>query len=220
MSICRSTHVIACAAALVIAAGCSNSHERETATAEPAATQGDETVGATGRMGEGSRGTSSAKVAEEKPSGGEPLTDAEIMGVADVVSMAEIDQALVAQRKANAPQIRDYAERVIADHRKAKAATAAFAQREGVAPVASSLGSEVSGQAAGVLESLRNKMSGERFDRMYIETQLRQHRSVIGLLDGKLIPNAQDERLETQLLRLRAMVDRHLTQARNIELTL
>ena len=223
MSFGRSTHVVVCAGALAIAAGCSNSYELEETSAppEPAATQGAETASVTSRADEGPRGTAAAKVFEDKSAQGEDLSHAEIVGIVDVVNSGEIEQALIAQRRANAPQIREYAERVIADHRKAKQATAELAEREGVVPVGSAVATDVSEQAAGVLESLQNRMSSERFDRMYIETQLRQHRNVIGLLDGKLLPSARGgDRLETELLRMRAMVDRHLTQARNIELTL
>ena len=222
MSFGRSTHVVVCAGALAIAAGCSNSYELEETSAppEPAATQGAETASVTSVRIEGV-GTAAAKVFEDKSAQGEDLSHAEIVGIVDVVNSGEIEQALIAQRRANAPQIREYAERVIADHRKAKQATTELAEREGIVPVGSAVATDVSEQAAGVLESLQNRMSSERFDRMYIETQLRQHRSVIGLLDGKLLPSARGgDRLETELLRMRAMVDRHLTQARNIELTL
>jgi len=64
------------------------------------------------------------------------------------------------------------------------------------------------------------KTSGAEFDRTYIDAQVREHAQVLGLLDDRLIPHAQNADLTKTLRAVRSKVAGHLKMAKDIQSTL
>ena len=62
------------------------------------------------------------------------LSDSEIVRVTDVVNNGAVEQAQLAKTKAESPQVKRYAERMLTDHRKAGQAGAKVVKREGIDP--------------------------------------------------------------------------------------
>lgn len=246
MTTLRSAQVVVCAGALALAAGCSKSNEPdESAAPEPAVTEGSEvsemdTSGAgttemeTQRMDESSRESSAAKTTDEKAAQGGPLqddemqtmagetaattvSDSEIAFITEVVNNGEIEQGQVAINKAGNPQVKRFAQRMISEHRAANQAGAKVVKQAGIIPQESAPATKIEDDATGVLESLRSTEPGEGFDRLYMETQVTQHQKVLDMLDTQLIPSASNPKLKAELTKRRGMIERHLTQAREIQ---
>ena len=190
----------------------------------------------TQRMEESSRESSAAKTTDDKPMQGAPLpgetmpsegatgteaastvSDSEIAFITEVVNNGEIEQAQVATKKAGNPQVKRFAQHMISEHRKANQAGAKVVKQAKIIPQESAPATKIEDDATGVLESLRSTDPGEGFDRLYIESQVMQHQKVLDMLDRQLIPSAENPELEAELTKSRAMVERHLTQAREIQ---
>jgi putative membrane protein len=156
-------------------------------------------------------------VAQVSAPADQQLSDSEIVHVADVVNNGEVEQAQIAKTKAKNPKVKQFAARMLTDHRKAEQTDAKVVEREGIIPEESATATEIAGQSTAALEALRTAEPGPNFDRLYIERQVAQHEKVLDLLDKQLIPSAANGKVESELEKTRGMATRHLTQALEIE---
>lgn len=144
------------------------------------------------------------------------LTDGEIAKVTEVVDSGEIEQAQVAKTKTKNASVKKFATRMIAEHSKAKQTGAKLVKQEQLVTEQSALATELGNGSSEMLQSLRSA-EPEHFDLLYISGQVDQHQKVLDLLDKQLTPAADDPELKAELEKARAMVERHLTEAREIQ---
>jgi putative membrane protein len=148
------------------------------------------------------------------------LSDAEIARITEVVNSGEIEQAQVAKTKAKDKQVKQFADHMIKEHRKAKQAGAKLVKEEKLAPEESEIASEIEKEGASTLKTLRSAEAGSGFDNVYMDSQATAHQKVLNLLDERLIPSAQDPKLKAELEKSRGMVERHLMEAEKIKASL
>ncbi len=144
------------------------------------------------------------------------MTDAEIAAVLDVANMGEIQQAQLASRNASDEQVRSYATAMLTGHRDALEQQEALLRPRGITPTESTLSQQLR-QRGRALEQQLQGLSGEEFDRAYMQAQLQQHQDLLRLLEQQLIPSAQDPAYRVYLERLRDDIAAHLQNAQRIQ---
>lgn len=144
------------------------------------------------------------------------MSDAEIAGVLDVANRGEVQQAQLARDNASATQVRSYATAMLQGHGQAIEQQQQILSPRGVQPAQSAMAEQIRQRSMQVEQRLQG-LSGEEFDRAYMQAQLQQHRDLLRMLDQQLIPSAQDPAYRAYLERLREDLEAHLRHAERIE---
>ena len=101
--------------------------------------------------------------------------DREFVQEAASGGMAEVQAAQLAQQRANSPQIKDFASRMITDHTQANTELQQIAQQESI-----TLPSQPTGKDAAAAKKLSG-LNGAAFDKAYSQDQLSDHQQVVAL---------------------------------------
>ena len=145
--------------------------------------------------------------------GGEFLTDGDIVQIVSLVNRGEVDQARLAQTRASSADVREFAQMMITDHQNAQSQL----EQDNIPDAAG--GGETArlleASAAATVAALRT-YTGATFDRAYMQSQVDQHRWTLNALDQSLVPGARDGDLRGQLLAIRASVAAHLARAQQL----
>lgn len=144
------------------------------------------------------------------------LSDAQVLGALTAANDAELDAARLAQNQATDPQVKGFAQHMVADHTASNQQVAGLAKRLNVSPQTSST-SEQFTETAKAEKSVLQSLSGAAFDQAYVDRQVADHQTVLDQLDHALIPSASSEDLKTLLTRTRDVVDEHLQAAKKIQ---
>ena len=144
------------------------------------------------------------------------LTDRQIATASDRAHGAAIDQARLAFTKAQDPDVKSFAQMMLADHGRAKEQETALMMEFHLSPEESPIATQIGVEAGKALSTLRN-MEGRSFDHAYIEAQISALDAYIAALDGWLIPGARELRLTQALVSFRGRAADHLKKAREIK---
>lgn len=134
-------------------------------------------------------------------------TDAKLVEKAMQVGIKEIAESEAAQTKVNDPNLREFATRMIAEHRKTNQELMTIAGAEGI-PVPM----EVLPEKPGVMNSV-NEKAGEEFERRYVKTMIQDHFKAVKLFEraAKSAKNVMLKRFFEQKI---GVLRSHLEQAR------
>jgi putative membrane protein len=167
--------------------------------------------------------TPSNAVAMPQANPGEPatpqLTQAQIAMVADLANSSEIEQAKVAQSKAKAASVKNFAAMMIKHHTEAKTEQDKLFKQLKLTPTQSQKATALKQDADKTLGELR-AATGASFDQRYIDTQVEAHQKVLDALNKELLPAASDPELVNGLNKMKATVQSHLEQAKAIQVEL
>ena len=212
----------------VTAIACSkDENQTESEYGPPAASVGDEvpppeepvTTPETGVSADPMAVAPVAPAPGEDPIGATPLNDGQIVKITDTVHAAEIEQAKLARSEAKNARVKQFAAEMIKEHSQAQKKGAALAKKADLTLSDSEECDTLSSKGNETLESLKDT-AGAEFDAKYMSAQVKQHQEVLDMLDQKLIPSAANASLKTELEGARAMVQKHLTHAQDIQRTL
>jgi putative membrane protein len=138
------------------------------------------------------------------------FTDAEIVAVIDTEGRAERQLALEAMKRAQNARVRQIAERVLSDHQQAKLER--VERIASLSPVDSATSADLKTTATRAAQRLEAS-SDQSFDGVYVDALAAEERQLIELLDGELIPQAQNEELRTLLQDLRTAASSRIAMA-------
>ena len=141
-----------------------------------------------------------------------PLSDAQVVAIADLVNNAEIQQAELAQSKSQRPEVVNYAAMMIRDHGLDRQKLETL----GLSSVSSPVSQMLSAQGQQTLSKLESA-SGADFDRTYMQTQVEEHQRVLDTIDRQLLPSAKNPQLRDHLQNMRGTVAHHLQAARDTQ---
>lgn len=147
--------------------------------------------------------------------GGESLRDSQVVQVTRSVDEAEIEQATLARNKARDPRVQTFAEHMIEQHTRSKQDSAELAKKARIEPEDSRTAAVLQGKAGQTLQLLRT-VDASQFDATYMNSQVQQHDDVLKILDEQLIPSTDNTDLKAALRDTRALVVRHLTEAKEL----
>jgi putative membrane protein len=145
------------------------------------------------------------------------LTDPEVAMVVRVANLGEVREGQLARDKATDTTVRDFAQMMITDHTAASNKAEADLARAGIPSEDSQLSRQIDANSGTATESLRASAAGRDFDRAYMDRQVEVHRSILGVIDQTLVPNARAKALKTVLNDMRKTVQDHLTRAQQVQ---
>jgi len=210
------------AVALILAAGACRSNEPPSRTPEPPPEPSIKTpsssVGAPNTTAGGGQG-SLASASDRVPSGTtttQSLTDSQILYVLHAANVSEIEQARMAQTKAQNARVKRFAAMMLEDHGQADAKANEVAKKT-QSSLAPSQTSERLESDAKQLSSKVAAQQGSDFDRAYIDAQVKGHRAVLQSIDRELLPAVRSTEVKDLVQTVRAKVEGHLTEAEQIQ---
>lgn len=139
------------------------------------------------------------------------MSQADALGVLSAINQSEIAAAQLAQQKASAGPVRDYATRMVKEHTDNEQKTKAMSPNESAAEATMQ---KQKGQAE--LAKLQ-PLDGAAFDKAYVAAMVKDHGEALKALDHKLIPAAQDAKVKAHLTETRAHVANHLAAAQKLQ---
>jgi putative membrane protein len=186
---------------------------RETQAAQhgEAAQHGDATHTRTSAVAEaGNRGADAGALGQQV----QPLTDGQLLFVADTANLGEVEQARVALPKLSNDSVRAFARDMLDDHQAARDELLGFSDEANVLAAPSPLARDVAREGQAVQQNLLVANNGP-VDELYIDSQVEAHAEALALFD-QLIAAADSSDLRDLLGTLRDTVDSH--HSRVIEL--
>jgi putative membrane protein len=169
-----------------------------------------------GRAGSGGSGGTSGKGSTGGQGGtAASLSDPQVLDVAITANAGEVSQAEIAIMRANAEEVRTFAEMMLEEHSAAAADAATLGEEEGITPATNPVSNNLRTKAMATV-SLLEDASEEDFDRVYMESQVMAHQEVLAMLNAQLIPQADNAALTAFLTDMRNKVQAHEQEAEEI----
>ncbi|MCU0757857.1 MAG: DUF4142 domain-containing protein [Steroidobacteraceae bacterium] len=117
--------------------------------------------------------------------------------------MAEVQLSELARKQAGSAEVREFAERMIADHGKANAELKAIAKQKGI-----TLPKDLNAEHRATLKSLQDK-KGAEFDEAYMAAMKKDHVKTIALLQAANGPSFEDAALKAFASKQLPIVQQH-----------
>ena len=193
------------AAAVAALLGACDRGDRERAAAE--------TDTALGRVGEAVRGaadTVAGRVA------GQEYTNAEMVAFLNTYNDAEIEVGEMAQTKATDAQVRQFAQRIVGEHRALKAQVTNTAQRLNITPAMPANDEDLAEDHQEGMRDLNGKARGREFDEAFLEHEIKMHKKVLDEIEDAL-GRSRNPEIRPLLEQARDGIRGHLTRAEELE---
>lgn len=142
-----------------------------------------------------------------------PLSDGQILEVANLANDGEVSQGAFAQTHAQAGAVKAFADLMVKEHTEAKMRGNAISKENAIRPAPSDPATELQKDADDVMKDLK-KADADDFDRTYMKAMVKEHEEVLKLLNEKLMPAASVAPLKQLLADMKTHVTHHLTVAR------
>jgi putative membrane protein len=126
------------------------------------------------------------------------LTDPQIAHIAYTAGELDIAAAEQALRKSTNPEVTEFAEIMVRDHRAVNEQALSLLEKLGVEAEDNATSAALSEAAAAKLEELE-ALEGEAFDAAYVANELAFHQTVNEALEATLIPSAANAELKALL---------------------
>jgi len=144
------------------------------------------------------------------------LSDEEIVAIVAIANVNEINAGKLAKSNAYQEQVRQFADKMIKDHRAMDQKAGRLAVKLKLNPLPSDLGESLKAQGSETMEGLKIAPKGPIFDKEYMSSQVHMHEQVLNLFNNELIPNAKNEQLKALLQKSSKDIESHLEHARQL----
>lgn len=128
----------------------------------------------------------------------------------------DIEAGQLAVSRTSNPQVREFANRMITDHRGVNQAATDLVTRLGVTPEENPTSQQLRQGGQQNRQALQG-LSGAEFDQAYIAHEVTYHQTVLDAIDNTLIPNAQNAELRALLEQTRPAIAAHLQHAQQLQ---
>jgi len=149
----------------------------------------------------------------------EALTDAKIVEIMKVANEGEVDLAKTAKSKAENKDVKEFAKKMIDEHKKNEKEVKEAAKKAKVKHEDSAQSKDIEKTAKAKRDELK-KLKGKEFDKAYIDQQISMHQQLLDDLNTKLIPAAQSPDVKSYLEATKTHVQEHLSRAQAIQTSL
>ena len=145
--------------------------------------------------------------------------DAQIAAIVVTANQVDIDAGQLAKSKAQAPAVKEFAQRMITDHTAVNTSATTLVTKLKVTPESSATSDSLKKGGDGNVAALK-KLSGAAFDKAYVDHEVVYHQSVLDAVDNTLIPSAKNAELKDLLVKTRPAFVDHLQHAKKIQASL
>jgi putative membrane protein len=148
--------------------------------------------------------------------GGQEYTNAELVGFVNAYNDAEVEIGQLAQTKATDAQVRDFARRIVTEHRALKTEVTNAAQRLSLTPTMPTADENLPEDHQAGMRDLNALAKGREFDRAFVKHEVKMHRKVLDEVEDALQRNRNQE-IRPVLEKARDGLRAHLTTAEELE---
>lgn len=146
-------------------------------------------------------------------------SDANIAAIVLAANNTDISYAKLAPARAEAPAIKDFAARMLADHGAVDRAMHELLDRMQLTPEENKTSLDFRDDGTDKRDRMRD-LEGHAFDTTYIANEITYHSKLLDALDKILIPDARDPTLKQTLTSIRPAVASHLQHAQRVQAAL
>ena len=144
------------------------------------------------------------------------LSDDEIVSIAAVANINEINAGKLAMANAYKDKVKAFAELMVKDHRKLDEQMGKLAVRQKLNPTPTETSEALKARGSEVMEDLKIAPKGPIFDKEYMSSQVIAHEEVLEIYNNQLIPNARNPQLKNLLQQAARSIESHLQRARQL----
>jgi putative membrane protein len=148
--------------------------------------------------------------------GGQEYTNAELVGFVNAYNDAEVEVGGLARTKATDPQVRDFARRIVTEHRALKTEFTNAAQRLTLTPTMPTADENLPEDHQAGLRDLNALAKGRDFDRAFVKHEIKMHRKVVDEVEDALRRDRNQE-IRPVLEKARDGLRAHLTTLEELE---
>jgi len=142
--------------------------------------------------------------------------EGEIVAILAAADRAEITEGTYARTHARSRDVRAYGRMMVTMHTAASNRMTALARRLRISPIEGAESRSLTREAAATNVRLA-QLTGDDFDRAYLDAEITAHAHLLEVLDRTLIPSARTAELRTAIQSdVRPMVSSHLARARTL----
>jgi putative membrane protein len=145
--------------------------------------------------------------------------DAQIAAIVVAANTVDVNAGELARTKASKKEVKDFAERMIVDHKGVNAQAVELVTKLKVTPQENPTSQSLKNDGDKKLAELRN-LNGAAFDKAYVDNEVAYHQAVLDAVDKVLIPNANNAELKALLVKVRPAFVAHLEHAKHIQTSL
>jgi putative membrane protein len=143
------------------------------------------------------------------------LNDAQIASIAVAANTGEVDQNTVAVTRAVNPDVRGFAQDMVAMHTAAVMRESALAATEMIVPADNHITQTLQTMSTTIVANLQAAEASE-FDLMFMNGQVDVHTEVLALIRDQLLPEVTSVALRSELMEMQTTVMTHLERARTL----
>jgi putative membrane protein len=147
---------------------------------------------------------------------GAEYSNAELLGFVNAYNDAEIEIGQMAQPKATDAQVRDFARRIVDEHRALKTEVTSAAQGLSLTPTMPAADEGLRSDHAEGMRDLTARTRGRQFDEAFLEHEIKMHKKVLDEVEDALQRNRNPE-IRPLLEKARDGLRAHLTTAEELE---
>ncbi len=140
------------------------------------------------------------------------LSDPEIASVAVVANQNDIDFAEIAKQKSQNPEVLEFANTMIKDHKTVIDLAVALVTKFHVTPKDNAVSKKLLSDAEKTKKMLNSK-SAKEFDKAYVDNEVAYHKAVIAAVKNVLVPQSQNAELKALLQKVVPILEAHLAHA-------
>ena len=142
--------------------------------------------------------------------------DAQIAGIVVAANKVDIDAGELARTSAKDKQVKDFGQRMVADHTGVNKQAAALVKKLKVTPEESATSKALKEGGAANIAKLKG-MKGAAFDKAYVDNEVTYHQAVIDAVDKTLLPSAKNADLKALIEKVRPALVQHLEHAKHLQ---
>ena len=157
--------------------------------------------------------------ADTSSSNPEVITEAHVAKIMTVVNEGEIDAAKVADGKAKNERVKAFAEKMKKEHKHNKKEAKKVAKKADIDMEKHAMVEMLKENNKATVEKLKEASEAE-FDRVYMQSQVDMHQTILNHINTKFMPAAQNPAFKSYLQKTKASIQGHLREAQSIQKTL
>lgn len=146
-------------------------------------------------------------------------SDPQIAAIVVTANQVDIEAGKLAKSKSSSEAVKDFAELMIKDHSAVNQSATELVQKLHVTPESSASSRSLQQGGDQNLAKLKG-MSGNAFERAYIDHEVAYHQAVLDTVDKTLIPSAKNAELKALLVKVRPAFVAHLEHAKQLQASL
>ena len=146
-------------------------------------------------------------------------TDPQIAAIVVTANQVDIDAGKLAETKAHAADVKDFAKLMVTDHTGVNKAATDLVHKLKVKPEPNDTSASLKKGGDENIAKLK-KLKGKEFDRAYIDNEVTYHQAVLDAVDKTLEPSAKNAELKALIQKVRPAFVQHLDHAKHLQMQL